>query len=274
MKPNQVIKPIQKPIKRVGSWCAQVWDGLSGKDYRRIKQLRNRLALAEENDTKLAQQLERSQQQCVQLQQELEHHQQLLETSQQALDASKQECQELWEEFDELDAFVTNSELQIQALQTELANRTATLANYETNVNGVQHSHNVGPVTTPSAPEPAINLANWKIGFVGGHDATRRVVTRTLHADHGLIHPPVEIPPHHDASTSQRQLKDKLAECDLIVSIIGYSSHVLTKSISQLKGKGALKAPILIPNSRGVSGVVRDILSFVDTHQELVDSKA
>ncbi|MEM6255327.1 MAG: hypothetical protein AAF821_20630 [Cyanobacteria bacterium P01_D01_bin.156] len=274
MKPNKVIQPIKKPIKRVSNWCSQLWDGFSGKDTRRLKQLQHRLTLSRENEANLTQQLEESTQQYAQLQHALDHQQSLLASSQQALAASQRECQELWQELDELDAFVTKSHLQIQSLKTELENRTSALANCEANLGVLQQSKSVeasSPITANLPAEtPGANLAKWKIGFVGGHDATRRVVTRTLHADHGLIHPPVEIPPHHDAKTSQKQLKDKLAECDLVVSIIGYSSHTLTKSLSQLKDKGALKASILIPNSRGVSGVVRDILSFVNANPDLV----
>ncbi|MEA5466865.1 hypothetical protein [Leptothoe sp. PORK10 BA2] len=243
-KAKNVIQPIQKPIRLVGNWCLQVWDGVSRKDYRRLLQLRQALALSQENEANLTQQLEQAIRQCNELQQ--------------ALDASKQQFSELWQELGEL---VADNDGEIQALRADLANHASALASCQSDL---AKTYNASAVPIPH-PEvlPTINLANWKLAFVGGHDATRRVVVEILHTDHGLIHKPVEIPPHRDASTSQKQLKQKLADCDLIVSIIGYSNHALTKSLQQLKDKNALKGDILTPNSRGASGVVRDILSFV-----------
>ncbi len=249
-KAKNVIQPIKKPIRRVGNWCLQVWDGVSGKDYRRLLQLRQALTISQDNEANLKQKLERATNQCHELRQ--------------ALDESKQQFNDLWQELGEL---VTDSDSEIQALKTDLANQAAVLATCQS-----QLAKTYSPATASTPPTdilPTLNLADWKLAFVGGHDATRRVVVQTLHSDHGLIHKPVEIPPHGDARTSQKQLKQKLADCDLIVSIVGYSNHSLTKSLQQLKDRNALKGDILTPNSRGATGVVRDILSFVTAQVEV-----
>ncbi|MEM7064909.1 MAG: hypothetical protein AAF572_17340 [Cyanobacteria bacterium P01_B01_bin.77] len=271
-KASPIIHPITKPIRRVGNWCLHVWDGVSGKDYRRLKKLRRELVISQENATILTQQLDQTKAQCSDLQKafseqqrELHAQQKALDAGQQELEDSRQEYNELWAELDE---WVTESDSQIQSLKRELSNHKAALANYEANFNTLQQSAwgtEVNANTSESIPEtlPTPALTDWKIAFVGGHTATRRVAIETLQTEHGLVHTPVQIPPHREERSSQKQLKQKLADCDLIVSIVGYSNHSLTKSLMQLKDKDALKGTILIPNSRGVSGVVREILSFV-----------
>lgn len=271
-KAIQIIQPITKPIRRMGNWCLHVWNGVSGKDYRRLKTLRRELAISQENEAILTQQLTQTKTQCINLQRALNEQQSELHTRQRALAAcqqdledSRQEYNELWTELDE---WVTESDSQIQALKRELRNHKAALANYEANFNTLQQSawgaEASTTITEPSPKTPsAPTLTDWKIAFVGGHTATRRVAIETLQTEHGLVHTPVQIPPHREERSSQKQLKQKLADCDLIVSIVGYSNHSLTKSLMQLKDKDALKGAILIPNSRGVSGVVREILSFV-----------
>lgn len=273
-KAPTIIRPIKKIIIRIGNGCLHIWNGVSGKDYRRLTILRRQLAISQDNEATLTQQLAQANAQYTDLQKafnqqqkELNARQRELADCQQALEDSRQEYSELWEDLDE---WVTDSDHQIQTLKRDLKNRTAALANYEANFNTLQQftwaaAAQASETTATYIPDalPVSTLADWKIAFVGGHNATRRVVIETLQTEHGLVHTPVEIPPHREERTSQKQLKQKLADCDLIVSIVRYSNHSLTKSLMQLKEKDALKGAILIPNSRGVSGVVRDILSFV-----------
>ncbi|MBT9317081.1 hypothetical protein [Leptothoe spongobia] len=283
-KAKHVIRPLTKPIRHVSNWCIHLWDGVSGKDHRRVHQLRHELAIAQENAANLTQQLAQAHTQYTDLQkafndqqQELDARQQALADHQQELENSRQQYSELWQE---LDAWVTDSDAQIQFLKRELRNRTSALTNCEANLNTVQQSNLAAIQARSTAPitneptTPVITLADWKIGFVGGHEATRRVVIQTLRSDYGLVYTAVEIPSHREVSTSQKQLKQKLADCDLIVSIVRYSNHSLTKSLMQLKEKGGLKGKILTPNSRGVSGVVRDILSFIETSTSLDTEEA
>lgn len=252
MKSQNSMHPIKKPIRRISHWCIRFWDSISGKDYRRLKQLQQALAISQQQEANLTQQLNQTQARCF----ELEH----------ALDDKNQQVNELW---DELDAWIAENESELQTLKRELANQTSALNNCHSNLVAVQRFHATdekatGTLSSPPSEAPLeINLAHWKIAFVGGHQATRRVVIQTLQTSHGLMHTPVEIPSHREVNTSQKQLKDKLSDCDLVISIVGYSSHSLTKSLTHLQDKGALKGNILIPNSRGATGVIRDILAFV-----------
>ncbi|ESA32076.1 hypothetical protein N836_28385 [Leptolyngbya sp. Heron Island J] len=274
----QKAKNVIRPIRHLGNWCLQVWDGVSGKDHRRVKQLRHELALAQENTANLTRQLAQAQAQCRDLQgvvnaqkTTLNDRQRELADCQQTLEDSLQEYSELWQELDE---WVSESDSKIKSLKEELRNRTSALVNCEANFSAVQQFNleTIEAISTAQKPEEvtlSTTLENWKIAFVGGHAATRRVVIQTLHEDHGLVYAPVEIPPSREVSSSQKQLKQKLAECDLIILIVRYCNHSLTKSLMQLKDKGALKGEILTPNSRGVSGVVRDILTFVAEHSAI-----
>ncbi|MEM1251709.1 MAG: hypothetical protein AAGI69_04695 [Cyanobacteria bacterium P01_H01_bin.21] len=262
-KSTNVIYTVKTPIRRLGHWGLMVWDGISGNQYRRVQRLRETIATLQQNEANLTHQLNQAKAQCFELQRSLEN--------------KNQQINGLWEE---LDALITENDAELQTLKRELANKTSALQNYHSNLAAVQRFHATGvqPPAGFSSSQPdtisEINLANWKLAFVGGHGATRRVVIHTLHTDHGLIHTPVEIPSHREVSTSQKQLKDKLADCDLVVSIVGYSNHSLTKSLAQLRKKGALKGSILVPNSRGVTGVVRDILAFAAEHPDIDQEQA
>lgn len=278
MKANQVIQTISRHIRPIGNWCQKAWHGISGKDYRQVKHLRHDLAIAQEQEARLIQELEQANTRCKHLEKALMDSQQALEQSQltihnrqtafeqsqQALVESQQQYDELWHE---LDNWINDGESQIQRLKKELANQKSALTNCEANLDAINRSQ-AQPVLSPSDPPSTIDLAKWKISFVGGHEATRRTVIQTLQAEYGLNYTPVEIPSHREVSTSQKQLHQKLADCDLIVSIVRYSNHSLTKSLKQLKDRGSLRGTILSTNSRGATGVVREILTFVDQHPD------
>ena len=291
------MKPIQKAIKRASRWYIQVWDGVSGKDYRRFKQLQLSLATSQENEADLRQHLAETQNQCVECQRALAaaeqtavglrqqlseatsqqtQLQQVINTStqqlQQTLAASQQNEAALKRQLaavetqyadaqKELNELVHYSDSEIHTLETELDEHRAALAYCQTDLG---RALAIPPVQeTSSAPPLPIDLSTWKIALVGGHEATKRGVGQRLHQNHEL-RTLVEIPPTH---MSQQQLKQKLENCDLIVSIVGYTNHPLTHSVSQLKNRGALKGELLPLNCRGVSGVVREILAFVEDYQ-------
>ena len=107
----------------------------------------------------------------------------------------------------------------------------------------------------------APDLSQIKLGIVGGHDATRREVIRELTAQYGLTRW-VEVPPTWEQSLSQRVLKGKLEQCDLIVIVTGYMNHSLTHAVFGLKESGALLGEVVLLNFRGKSGVVREILDY------------
>ncbi|MEL6469048.1 MAG: hypothetical protein AAFQ74_04930 [Cyanobacteria bacterium J06623_4] len=114
-----------------------------------------------------------------------------------------------------------------------------------------------GPVEGEVLPTP--DLSAVKLGIVGGHDATRREVIKTLVDDYGLKQW-VEVPPTWEKSLSQRVLKGKLERCDLTVIVTGYMNHSLTNAVQGLKESGGLAGDVVLLNFRGKSGVVREIL--------------
>ncbi|MEO0349402.1 MAG: hypothetical protein AAF282_05055 [Cyanobacteria bacterium P01_A01_bin.15] len=292
------MQPIQKAIKRASRWYIQVWDGVSGKDYRRFKQLQLNLAASQQNEAELRQHLTESQNQCAEIQRALAaaeetvvglrlqlseangqrtQLQQVINTStqqlQQSLATSQQNEAELKRQLaavenqyadaqKELNELVHYSDSEIQTLETELDAQRSALAYCQTDLGVAMATPPPALETNLAAPLP-IDLSEWKIALVGGHEATKRGVGQKLHQNHEL-RTLVEIPPIH---MSQQQLKQKLENCDLIVSIVGYSNHPLTRSVTQLKNRGALKGELLPLNCRGVSGVVREILAFVEDYQ-------
>lgn len=285
MKTKNVIKPIPKPVAQIGHWCLKRWNGISGKDYRRFKQIRRELDIAQDRETELNRALAETQARCDALEKALSdrnrelansyqafnQRQQDLNQNQKELADSKKLCDDL---LQELDQWITDSENQIQSLSQALADQTSALTNCESNLAAIHRTYSQTLAVSVPENTTTITLEAWKIAFVGGHEATRRAVIQTLRTDYGLHNTPVEIPSHKEVSTSQKQLQQKLADCDLIISIVRYSNHSLTKSLKQLKEKGALKGTILVTNSRGATGVVREILSFVEQHPDWLNDAA
>jgi hypothetical protein len=107
-----------------------------------------------------------------------------------------------------------------------------------------------------------VDLSDWFLALVGGHAATRRAVIQELATEYGLKRW-VEVPPFSEESNSKAKVKAKIAQCDLVVIITGYMSHPLTASIYHLKSSNALVGELILLNCRGKSGVVREILSYV-----------
>lgn len=105
-----------------------------------------------------------------------------------------------------------------------------------------------------------LDLSTLSLGIVGGHRATRRGVIRLLSENYGL-RTWAEIPPLHEATTRQSELRAKICRCDLIVIITGYMSHPLTHAVYGLKEAGALAGKVVLLNCRGRSGVVREVLA-------------
>lgn len=274
MKAPKVVQLFKKPVRRISFWCTTFWNGVSGQDFRRLQQLRRELAATQHSKDELNHRLLDARAKCASLEKIASRYQNKLQDCQLELKSAQNEIDELWQELGDND-------LQIRSLTAKLANNESALVNCEANLETIQQSAlaqtrvaTVPHPTSPSEIRPAINLAEWKIAFVGGHEATRRVVCQILCSDYGLVYPPVEIPSHREAATSRKQLQTRLGSCHLIVSIVRYSSHSLTKSLKQLKDREALKGAILVTDSRGATGVVREILSFIDSHPDLASKVA
>lgn len=218
---------------KLGLWLARRLDGPLGQDARRAGQLAEALRVARQETLMVRQEVE----QWVSYADEELHR---LRSQNQAFSMAQEE----W--------LMGNAELlaELHEVQGELLWHQRKLAAWEAK-------------QRRQAKQVSLDLSGWKIAVVGGHDATRRDVGQVLKKRYGLKDY-VEIPPLWEAKASQAQVRAKLAGCDLIVLVAWYSSHPLTQSVMRLKEKGALGGEVLPVNCRGVSGVTREIVEFVE----------
>ncbi len=241
------------------------------------QQLRNTVSSSQKNEAELTQNLKKVEQKYLTLQKNLQRSiQELQETlaiAQQKEVTLRDHLAELGNQKTvlqkELDDLLNYFDAEVQTLEAELDSHQDALATCQIDL-GLALATPSPKTLADSTSTPQVSLVDWKIALIGGHENTTRGVRQKLSQSYGL-QTMIEIPSIH---MSQQQLRQKLENCHLIVSIVGYSNHPLTTSISQLKSKGALKGEILPVNCRGVSGVVRDIMSFVENNQtsEQMDS--
>ncbi|MGD1854152.1 MAG: hypothetical protein ACFB2W_07855 [Leptolyngbyaceae cyanobacterium] len=243
---------------------------------RRYEQLQQKLAAFRQAEANLRTQLADAQQQCKTLQQDLDQstleRQALAATAEQAADlrSSLIETENKRKTLQkEIDGLTTYTDHEIKTLEDELARQQSAFGKCQVQLGAALATvsrtadENNKATAADDGPLPPLSLAEWKIALIGGHENTVQGVNQKLQQEYQL-QTLVEIPSVH---MPQQQLKQKLENCDLIVSIVNYSNHALTQSIAQLKSKGALRGEILPVNCRGVSGVVREILSFVQTQR-------
>lgn len=107
---------------------------------------------------------------------------------------------------------------------------------------------------------PVVDLSNLSIALVGGHETTYREVTEVL-KQYGLKRC-VHVPPHSIASNSRSQIKDKISNCDLVVTITSYVDHSVAKCVKQLKDAQMLAGGSIRVSCHGKSGLVREVLEY------------
>lgn len=165
----------------------------------------------------------------------------------------------------EYKAFVNLSDSEIQGLEATLANQQVELGScyVELGRTKAQVRAEAANSDTGQSEPPPLDLSTWKIAMVGGHENMTHSVSEKLRQHYNLKEL-IKIPPEH---IPQQQLRQKLEHCDLVVLIVGYINHALTDSIGDLKDKNALKGELLPVNSLGVSGVMRDLIEFLETNQ-------
>lgn len=105
-----------------------------------------------------------------------------------------------------------------------------------------------------------VDLSEITVALIGGHETTHREVTEAL-KKYGLKRC-VHIPPHSIASHSRNQIKDKISNCDLIVTITTYVDHSVSQCVKQLKETRMLAGEVIRISPKGKSGVVREILQY------------
>ncbi len=114
-----------------------------------------------------------------------------------------------------------------------------------------------------------LDLSAVSVALIGGHETTHREVTEAL-KKYGLKRC-VHIPPHSIASHSRSQIKDKISNCDLILTITTYVDHSVSQCVKQLKETHMLTGEVIRISSKGKSGVVREILQYFSAqHFEVI----
>ena len=238
------------------------------------QQLQQTVSVSQQKEAELTQNLQKVEQKYLTLQKEREQstqtlHETVVIAQQEKAELEKQladlESQKIALQKD-LDDLSNYFDTEVQILEADLEKHQEALATCQVDLGFARAtSYAESSEEEDSTLAPEISLVDWKIALIGGHENTTRGVRQKLSQGYGL-QTMIEIPSIH---MSQQQLKQKLGNCDLIVSIVRYSNHPLTTSISELKSKGALRGEILPVNCRGVSGVVRDIMAFVASKQNL-----
>ncbi len=113
---------------------------------------------------------------------------------------------------------------------------------------------------SPAGYDRSIDLSNLSVALVGGHETTYREVTEVL-KQYGLKRC-VHVPPHSIASNSRSQIKDKISNCDLVVTITSYVDHSVAKCVKQLKDAHMLAGGSIRVSCHGKSGLVREVLEY------------
>ncbi|MEM8615087.1 MAG: hypothetical protein AAGF93_23985, partial [Cyanobacteria bacterium P01_H01_bin.105] len=164
----------------------------------------------------------------------------------------------------EYKAFVNLSDSEIQGLEATLANQQVELGScyVELGKTKAQVMAETANSDNSQSEPPPLDLSTWKIAMVGGHENMTHSVSEKLRQHYNLKEL-IKIPPEH---IPRQQLRQKLEHCDLVVLIVGYINHALTDSIGALKDRNALKGELLMVNSLGVSGVMRDLIEFLETN--------
>lgn len=149
-----------------------------------------------------------------------------------------------------------NSQLDLRSYQTaEDDEFSTTKENFRT------EGEIVSVIASPdSASADAVDLSNISLALIGGHETTYRKVTEELQ-QYGLktcIH----VPPHSIASNSRNQIKDKISQCDLVITITSYVDHSVSKCVKQLKDTQMLAGECIRVSCHGKSGLVREVLQY------------
>ena len=124
-----------------------------------------------------------------------------------------------------------------------------------------EHSSEGGAETTLDfMSDRAIDLSDISLALVGGHETTHREVRDELRK-YGLKRC-IHVPPHSRESNSRHQIRDKIGNCDLVVTITSYIDHSVTKCVKQLQANDGLAGEVILVHSHGKSSVVREVLDY------------
>jgi len=128
------------------------------------------------------------------------------------------------------------------------------------NSNGNSKGDRTGNSNEDTAAEITIDLSNVSLALVGGHETTHREVAEEL-KKYGLKRC-IHVPPHSRESNSRHQIRDKISNCDLVVTITSYVDHSVSNCVKQLKDTQVLTGEVIRVHCHGKSGVVREVLEY------------
>lgn len=109
---------------------------------------------------------------------------------------------------------------------------------------------------------PTINMATVHLALIGGHDATRREVINELQRHYALAEY-IEVAPSSEAHIDRELVRERTTGRNLVVVITGYTGHDLTNLVRDLQRSGDISDRVMWLKCRGKSGVVREIVSYV-----------
>lgn len=104
--------------------------------------------------------------------------------------------------------------------------------------------------------EQAPTLTGRRIALVGGHERTREHVRRRLEGWGARVD---EVPPPNNGRIAEREIFDKVHQSDLILLIIRYMGHDMSTAVNNLRRREVLRGQVLEIDSRGTSGICREI---------------
>lgn len=235
------------------------------KSQRRASQFQQQLQQEEAQHQEARQEIQGARQEIQAARQEIEEYEtwiQRVETENAELGSR---CEVLEQESDRIEANLENTFTQLKAFNDRLHRESP--ETWQT-FSGLWKSLDLEtllPIVEDAVDDlpdiGSLDLSGWRLALVGGHDSTRRGVTEAL-GRYG-IHNIIEVPPADQKKIDQGRVKEKVDRCDLIIVITGYLSHKMTKILHNLYQQNALAGELLYLNCRGCSGVVRDVVAYV-----------
>jgi len=155
---------------------------------------------------------------------------------------------------------VLENQLTLRSYQTTDIAAEPTKANDQRDSSKADSQAAVLSLLTDSASLEQVDLSNISLALIGGHETTYRTVTEEL-KQYGLKNC-VHVPPHSIASNNRHQIKDKISNCDLIITITSYVDHSVSKCVKQLNDAKMLAGECIRVSCHGKSGLVREVLQY------------
>jgi hypothetical protein len=116
---------------------------------------------------------------------------------------------------------------------------------------------------------PSIDLSSYKIAIVGGHNRIQREIKTLLTQQKLDPNKFIGIPPASEENNNEKSMRSKIQYCDLVVILPSYVDHTLTKIVSKLEEKKAVRASILYVSSGGTYTITNKIIERLKELRDL-----